>query len=150
MTSYDIKSSFGYFPLFAGFSKSALNPAQTGSTTKTSPVVAAAAGSYAISAETLTGGYLSYDPSGGAANATLPSASDVLAIIGNSPYTSFRFIIENTADASETITLTDGGDSKNNLVGTMTIAQDRAREFVIYVKDNDELTITTTGTYNPT
>lgn len=148
MTSYSVNSSFGYFPEFAGYSKSALNSAQTGSTSKTTAVVAAAAGSYAISADTLVKGLLRYDPSGGAANATLPSAADVLAIIGNKAGTSFKFIIENTADAPEVITLTDGGDSKNNLVGTMTIAQDKSRQFIIMVKDNDELNIVTTGTYS--
>ena len=67
----------------------------------------------------------------GAANYTLPTAAALVAGIEDCAVgTSFHFYINNKASGADTITVVAGGAS---LDGTITVAQNVVREFVIIV-----------------
>ena len=77
----------------------------------------------------LLGGLVLRDPSGSARSDVTPTAAAIVGGLSSAAIgTSFRFVIANTADAAETITLTAGTNVK--LSGAMTIAQNKSREFL--------------------
>jgi hypothetical protein len=87
------------------------------------------ASNLAYTAAQVTGGLILRDPNGGARADTVPTAADLVADLpGAVAGQSFRFIIRNTADAAETITVTTAAGA--TLSGTMTIAQNNQREFL--------------------
>lgn len=89
----------------------------------------ATAGAKTYSAAELIGGLILRDPAGDARSDVTPDADDIVAgISGAIVGSSFEFTIRNTADASETITLTAG--SGVTLSGTMTIAQNNSKRFL--------------------
>ena len=78
----------------------------------------------------IKGGLILEDPNGGAATATLPTAALLVAAMpGAQIGTSIYFDVRNTADASETLTVAVG--SGGTASGTMTIAQNNAKRFVL-------------------
>lgn len=82
----------------------------------------------------LLGGIILRDPAGGARADLLPTAANLVAAIpGCAVGTSFRFTLRNTADASETITVTT--NTGVTLSGTMTVAQNNSKEFLIVLNN---------------
>ena len=70
------------------------------------------------------------DPGGSDRSDVTPTAAEIVAAIPNAyAGSSFEFTIRNTADAAETITLT--ADTGVTLSGTMTIAEDYSRTFLV-------------------
>lgn len=86
-----------------------------------------------LTAAQILGGLILRDPAGGARTDTLPTAALLLAAIQNEANfgtgTSFEFTIRNTADAAETITVAAGTGGTTS--GTMTIAQNNSKRFVV-------------------
>ena len=90
------------------------------------------AGNVTLTATQILGGFIDRDPAGGARTDTLPTAALMIAAlnqgnIGNA----IEFTIKNSADASETITIAAG--SGGTAKGTMTIAQNNSKRFLLIV-----------------
>jgi len=103
----------------------------------------AAARTY-TAAEILSGLILR-DPNGAGRNDVTPTATAIIAEAGaNNVGASFEFMIRNTADAAETITLTAG--TGVTLSGTMTIAQNNSRTFLAVITSPTTVTIYSKGT----
>ena len=82
----------------------------------------------------LLGGLVLRDPSGVARADLLPTAAAIVAAIPNCVIgTRFRFTIRNTANAAETITLTQDAGATFTVSGTATIAQSNSKEFLVIV-----------------
>lgn len=93
-------------------------------TTKTT----AAAVTY--TAAELLGGLILRDPNGAGRSDVTPTAALLKAAFpGVNTGTAFEFTIRNTADAAETITITAG--TGVTLSGTMTIAQNNSKRFLL-------------------
>ncbi len=85
-----------------------------------------------LTAEQLIGGLILQDPSGGGVTSTLPTAALLIAALpGVATDQSFQFDIRNTADASETITVAAGAGGTTS--GTMTIAQNAGKRFLMRI-----------------
>jgi hypothetical protein len=110
-----------------------LSPKRTGVNSKMATVTTdATAGNLTYTAAMLLGGLLLRDPAGGARSDVTPTAAEIVAAIpGCAVGSSFEFTIRNTADASETITVTLG--TNVTLSGTMTIAQNNSKRFLAVV-----------------
>jgi hypothetical protein len=94
----------------------------------------ATAGVVTYTAAQLKGGLILRDPAGAGRSDVSPAASLVVAALPSAVVgTSFEFTIRNTADAAETITMTAGAGA--TLSGTMTIAQNNSKRFLL-VLDN--------------
>ncbi len=88
------------------------------------------AGVVTYTAAQLQGRLILRDPNGAGRSDVSPTAANIVAgISGAYAGASYRFSIRNTADAAETITLTAGTGVTLN--GTMTIAQNNTREFIV-------------------
>jgi hypothetical protein len=112
--------------------------------TVTSEISTADAVTY--TAAQVLGGYIIRDPAGGARSDVTPTAALLIAAIdGAAVGDSFEFIIENTADEAETITITAGVGV--TLSGTMTIAQNYSKRFLAVVTAADAVTIYNVGTF---
>ncbi len=84
------------------------------------------AGAVTFTIAELLGGMILRDPAGASRADLLPAPADIVAgIAGCVVGSSFEFTIRNTADAAETITLTDNGLS--TVSGTATIAQNNSK-----------------------
>jgi hypothetical protein len=97
----------------------------------------------------MVGGLILRDPNGSArSDVTDTAANIVAAIAGAVAGSSFEFTIRNTADASETITVTAG--TGVTLSGTMTIAQNNSKRFLAVVTNvqsgTEAVTIYSLGT----
>jgi len=93
----------------------------------------------------LLGGLILRDPNGGARSDVTPDATDIVAAIENAGAgDAFEFTIRNTADAAETITLTAG--TGITLSGTMTIAQNNSKRFLVVLTSTTAATIYSLGT----
>jgi len=81
----------------------------------------------------MLGGLMLRDPNGAGRSDVTPTAALLVAAIGQGcgVGTSFRFVLRNTADAAETITVTAGTGA--TLSGTMTVAQNNSKEFLVVV-----------------
>ena len=78
----------------------------------------------------LLGGIILRDPNGGGRSDVTPTAALLKAALpGIAVGTGFEFTIRNTADAAETITVTAGTGA--TLSGTMTIAQNNSKRFLV-------------------
>lgn len=109
----------------------AINDAVASATTVTTD---ATAGARTYTAAELVGGLILRDCGGSSRSDVSPAASAIVgAISGAIVGSSFEFTIRNTSDAAETITLTAG--SGVTLSGTMTIAQNNSKRFLV-VCDN--------------
>ncbi len=74
------------------------------------------------------GGLIRRDPAGAARADLLDTAANIVGAVQSAEVgSSFEFVVENTADAAETITVTT--NTGLTLVGTMTIEQNEARRF---------------------
>jgi hypothetical protein len=109
----------------------------------------ATAGTRTYTAAELYGKLILRDPNGGARSDVLPTAATIVAAIpGCIVGSEFEFTLRNTADAAETITLTAG--SGDTLSGTMTIAQNNSKRFMVRVDNassgTEAVTIYSLGT----
>ncbi len=96
------------------------------------PSTRATATSITVTAGEVLNGFILDDPSGGAQTATLPTAALMVAACpGAQIGSTIRFIVRNTADASETITVAAGTGGTVTGGGTMTIAQNAQKEFLL-------------------
>lgn len=78
----------------------------------------------------LKGGMILRDPNGLGRSDVTPTAALLVAALPSAVVgTSFEFTIRNTADAAETITVTAGSGA--TLSGTMTIAQNNSKRFLV-------------------
>lgn len=108
------------------------------------------AGAATLTASEILGGLLLRDPNGAGRTDTLPTAESLIAAIpGVMVNTSFQFDIRNTADASETITIAAGSGGTTS--GTMTIAQNNGKRFIVVITNNLQgsaaYTVYSLGTY---
>lgn len=84
------------------------------------------------------------DPAGGARADLFPTAAAIIAALKNPQRGSnFRVIVRNTADANETITMTT--NTGLTLSGTMTIAQNAQKEFLVVVTSSTTCSIYSMG-----
>lgn len=82
----------------------------------------------------LLGGLILRDPNGSGRSDVTPTAALLKAALpGVQVGTAFEFTIRNTADAAETITVTAGTGA--TLSGTMTIAQNNSKRFLVVFTD---------------
>ena len=103
-----------------------INDAVSRSTTVTTKSTAGAA---TYTAAELIGGLILRDPAGADRSDVSPTAALIVAAIaGAAVGSSFEFVIRNTADADETITLTAGAGV--SLSGTMTVKRYNSRRFL--------------------
>lgn len=123
----------------------AINDAVASSTVVTTD---ATAGARTYTAAELVGGLILRDPAGANRSDVTPTATAIVAAIpGAIVGSSFEFVIRNTADAAETITVTAGTDV--TLSGTMTIAQNNSKRFKAVVTNvgAPAVTIYSIGTF---
>lgn len=96
----------------------------------TTPATDATAAAITMTVAQVLGGLILRDPNGAARADLLPTAAALVAAIeGAMVGTSFEFTIRNTADAAETITVTT--NTGLTLSGTMTIAQNNSKRFLV-------------------
>lgn len=100
-------------------------------------ITTAAAATY--TPQQVLGGLILRDPAGAGRSDVMPTAALLLAEIearigSDAPIgLSFEFIIRNDADAAETITLTAGTGGTVTGGGTMTVAQNAAKRFLVRI-----------------
>lgn len=88
------------------------------------------AGVVAYTAAQMLGGLILRDPAGAGRADTVDTAANIVAAFPNAIVgSSFRFIVRNDADAAETITVSTAAGI--TLSGTMTIAQNNSKEFLV-------------------
>lgn len=109
------------YPSFSGLINQKYNPAT---------ISDAAAKTYTVNQ--VLGGFILRDTNGAARTDTLPSAADLIPQIeGADVGSAIRFIVRNTADAAETLTIAAGSGGTTS--GTMTIAESNQKEFLLVV-----------------
>jgi|688.fasta_scaffold285678_2 hypothetical protein len=128
----------GYSPDAAANNSLTLSAQGTGVVINTSSVpffqltatTVSTAGAVTYTAAQLKTGMILRDPNGAARADLFPTAADLLAAVpGAIVGTSFIVTIRNTADAAETITMTT--NTGLTLSGTMTIAQNEQKSFLV-------------------
>lgn len=101
-------------------------------------VTTASAATYTAAA--VFGGYIFRDPSGSSRTDTLPTAALMIEYLRASArdlgvqlerYVAFDFIVENRADAAETITVQSGSGGTDASGYTFTIAQNYSKRFTL-------------------
>jgi hypothetical protein len=98
----------------------------------------ATAGAITYTADQFLGGLILRDPNGAGRTDLLPTALSVLqALPGAAVNQSFQFDLRNTADASETITLSATNIAGATISGTATIAQNNSKRFLLVVTSID-------------
>lgn len=103
------------------------------------------AGAITYTAASLVGGLILRDPNGGARSDVTPTAALLSAALGGAKAgDSFEFTIRNTADGNETITVTAGTGC--TLSGTMTIAQNNTKRFLVVFTSSSAYTLYSLGT----
>lgn len=111
---------------------------------KTTVTTDSTAGNLTYTAAMLLGGIILRDPQGNRNDVT-PTAALLAAAIPNvKAGTSFIFTIRNTAGAAETITVTAGVGC--TLSGTMTIAQNNSKSFLVVFTSTTAYTVYSLGT----
>lgn len=110
----------------------------------------ATAGAVTYTARQILDGLILRDPNGGARSDVVPTAAQILAQI-QAPRVGefFEFVVRNTADANETITLDATGATGTTLSGTMTIAQNNSKRFRVQITGvaTPAVTIYSIGTF---
>jgi hypothetical protein len=109
----------------------------------------ATAGNLTYTAAMLLGGLILRNTNGSNRSDVTPTAALLLAAMKNANQpaivgSSFEFTIRNTAGAAETITVTAG--TGVTLSGTMTIAQNNSKRFLVVVTSQTTVTIYSLGT----
>lgn len=108
-------------------------------------LIESTAGAVVYTPEELSATLILRDPNGAARTDVTPSAADLIAADpGAMPGSSFRFTIRNTADAAETITMSGGTGVTTS--GTMTIAQNNSKEFMLVITGPTTCTLYSLGT----
>lgn len=103
------------------------------------------AGAVTYTAAEVKGGLILRDPNGGNRSDIFPTASELYETFGRPKVgQTFKLHIRNTADAAETITMTTA--TGLTLSGTMTIAQNNAKDFVGVFTSSTAVTIYSLGT----
>ena len=98
------------------------------------PATVTTAGVVTYTPAQLKTGFILRDPNGAGRSDVFPTAADLLAAVpGAVVGTSFIVTIRNTADAAETITMTT--NTGLTLSGTMTIAQNAQKDFLVNFTD---------------
>ena len=112
---------------------------------KTTVTTTTTAAAVTFTAAELLGGLILRDPAGAARADLVPTAAAIIAAIKSyNVGTSFEFTIRNTADAAETITVTT--NTGVTLSGTMTIAQNNSKRFLVVVDSATAVSIYSLGT----
>lgn len=116
---------------------------------KTTVTTDATADANTWTAAELIGGMMLRDPAGGARTDVTPTAAEIVAALPNCVVgSSFYFVIRNTADAAETITLSGG--TNVTISGTATIAQNNSKLFLAVVTNatsgSEAVTVYSIGT----
>ncbi len=116
------------------------------STTVTTKSTAAAV---TFTAAEILGGLILRDPNGAGRADLVPTAAAIVAALTVNDHppaigASFEFTIRNTADAAETITVTT--NTGITLSGTMTIAQNNSKRFLVVVTSLTAVSIYSLGT----
>lgn len=105
----------------------------------------ATAGAVTLTAAQVLGGLILRDPAGGNRTDVLPTAALLAAALpGVAAGTSFEFTIRNTADGNETITVAAGTGGTTS--GTMTIAQNNTKRFLVVFTSRSTYTVYSLGT----
>lgn len=100
------------------------------------------AGPATLTAAQILGGYINRDPNGSNRTDTLPTAALLVAAIRQQAseigvqlagVISFEFVITNTADAAETLTIDAGSGGSNASGHTRTIAQNNSKRFSVHI-----------------
>ncbi len=105
------------------------------------PTTVADAAAVTYTAAQLKSGLILRDPNGAGRADLFPTAADLLAAVpGAVVGTSFIVTIRNTADAAETITMTT--NTGLTLSGTMTIAQNAQKDFLVNFTDVSTAAVT--------
>lgn len=101
---------------------------------KTTVTALTTAGAVTFSAAQILGGIITWDPGGGETG-TLDTAANIIAAIeGADVGSTIRFLIRNTADGAETITVAVGtGGTAASTDDVLTIAQYYQKEFLLRV-----------------
>ena len=112
---------------------------------KTTVTTLSTASAVTFTAAQILGGLILRDPNGGARADKVPTAANLIAALEDS-FTglSFEFTIRNTADAAETITLT--ANTGATLSGTMTIAQNNSKRFLVVITGAAAYSVYSLGT----
>lgn len=85
-----------------------------------------------LTAHQVLGGVVLQDPSGGAVTTTLPTAAALVSYAkGLTPGSCVRFLLRNTADAAEAITVAAGTGITVAAGSTLTVAQNKSAEYLI-------------------
>lgn len=109
------------------------------------PVTKTTAGAVTYTADELSRGLILRDPNGAGRSDVFPTATQLYNELGKPAVgSSFKFIIRNTADAAETITMTVG--TGITISGTATIAQNNTKIFVAVFTSPSAVTIYSIGT----
>lgn len=96
--------------------------------------VVATATAVTLSAHAVLGGVILQDASGGAVTTTLPTAAAIVAHAKSlTPGSCVRFLVRNTSDGAETITVAVG--TGITAAGTLTIAQNKSAEYLLVFSD---------------
>jgi hypothetical protein len=112
---------------------------------KTTVTTDGTAGAITYTAASLVGGLILRDPAGGNRSDVTPTAALLSAALGGAKAgDSFEFTIRNTADGNETITVTAGTGC--TLSGTMTIAQNNTKRFLVVFTSSSAYTLYSLGT----
>jgi hypothetical protein len=111
-----------------------------------STITTAAAVTY--TAAQIAGGLILRDPNGGARTDVTPTAQALVQLLGLKKGAGFVFAIRNTAGAAQTITVSAG--TGVTLSGTMTIAQNNSKSFLVVCTEDrvgaEALTVYSLGT----
>lgn len=103
------------------------------------------AGDATFTVAQLLGGLILRDPNGANRSDSTPTTAQLIAAMKAIGVGSFKFTIRNTANATETITLT-AGDTGVTISGTPTIAQNNSKEFLVVAASTAAVTIYSLGT----
>jgi hypothetical protein len=114
------------------------------------PTTISTAGAVTYTAAQFIGGLILRDPNGSARSDVTPTAALLIAAMpGAAIGQSFQFDLVNTADASETITLTAG--TGVTVAGTATVAQNNGKRWIVYITNttsgSEAVTVRSLGTY---
>lgn len=143
MTSTTVSSNFGYFPAYSGVTESGLMPLSWNPVKIETSSLSAGGAALTFTPAQVSGGLICLDPEG-AMSATMPSAAELWKALGSKAGQSAVVWVKNEADASETITVVAG--SGLTMQGTLTIAQNNLRGFIIVLESETAATAYNLGT----
>ncbi len=118
-------------------------------TKRTNVATITTAGAVTYSAAQVAGGLILRDPNGAGRTDVFPTAANLFAEVGPTlrpTGMSFEFTVRNTADAAETITL-GGSPAGVTYSGTMTIAQNNTKTFLVVFTSPAACTVYSVGTF---